>query len=150
VRKPGVDLRAAEVLPELIRPLYRSVIKAGRRTEKSPVAEQYHRLRLRCKRLRYVLEFSSSVGGKGLKPYRRRLKKLQDLLGDYNDSVVAQANLEDWISDLKNPLPRPTIFFLGRLGERLRLTGEGRLAEFPDSFRQFKKRRWRALRRVFG
>ncbi len=55
---------------------------------------QIHALRLAVKRLRYALEFFQSVLGKDARVYARRLGRLQDVLGHYNDLCVAGARLE--------------------------------------------------------
>jgi CHAD domain-containing protein len=146
--KLGQRLGVADVLPDLIRPLYRQVIKAGRRIETSPEPEDYHRLRLRCKRLRYALEFASCLYGKTLRPHRKRLVRLQNVLGDYNDTIVARANIRNWIEGPAKALPPSAILFLGALDERLRCRGESCLEKFPDRFRDLTKRPWRSLARA--
>ena len=51
--------------------------------------EKLHALRIRCKQLRYLLEFFRPAYGGLLKAETRRLKKLQDVLGDFQDACVA-------------------------------------------------------------
>ncbi len=55
---------------------------------------QIHALRLAVKRLRYALEFFQGVLDKDARAYARRLGRLQDDLGHYNDLCVAGARLE--------------------------------------------------------
>jgi hypothetical protein len=83
-----------------------------------------------------------------LKPFRKRLRQLQNLLGAFNDSVVARENLRGWIATRAGALPAPTVSFLGKLEERLRVQGESCLEEFPERFREFKKRPWRSLKKA--
>lgn len=53
--------------------------------------ETRHKLRKLAKRLRYGLTFTESLfDEKRVKPYRKRLSSLQDVLGDINDLVVAR------------------------------------------------------------
>lgn len=55
---------------------------------------QIHALRLAVKRLRYAVEFFQGVLGKDVRVYARRLGRLQDDLGRYNDLCVAGVRLE--------------------------------------------------------
>lgn len=57
----------------------------------SPPAEDLHRLRIRAKRFRYLLEFLGDLLGKPGRRVIKRLVRLQDLLGVHHDAVVAAA-----------------------------------------------------------
>ncbi len=50
--------------------------------------EEYHNLRIRCKRLRYTLESFSALLGDGHLQMVAALKNIQDLLGEMNDATV--------------------------------------------------------------
>lgn len=50
--------------------------------------DDIHALRIRFKRLRYCLEFFRQVSSKSGKAQSARLRKLQNLLGDFNDCCV--------------------------------------------------------------
>ena len=52
-------------------------------------ATDYHRLRIRCKRLRYALEFLSDLYPGATRPLMRRLVTVQDVLGVHQDADVA-------------------------------------------------------------
>lgn len=54
-----------------------------------------HALRIACKHLRYNLEFAEHLLGPEIKGLIKRLKELQELLGDLNDAVVAQELIEE-------------------------------------------------------
>lgn len=78
----------------------RAVKHALRRVEKraehavaapAPPAEDLHLLRIRAKRLRYLLEFLGDLLGKPGRRVVKRLVRLQDLLGAHHDAVVAVA-----------------------------------------------------------
>lgn len=147
-RLPAPNPPVGEILSELIRPFYRQVLKAGRRVKQSPTPKNYHRLRLRCKRLRYALEFASDRHNQGVAPYLKRLVRLQQVLGDYNDTIVGRANIRAWVDHPAIPLPAAAILLLGALEERLRRHGNSRLRRFPGRFRDFAKRPWRPLARA--
>ena len=54
-RSSAGRVAAVVTMPELIGERHRSAKKAARRAERSGAATDYHRLRIRCKRLRYAL-----------------------------------------------------------------------------------------------
>ncbi len=57
--------------------------------------ERMHDLRIDCKKLRYVLEFTSSLfPPSAVAPVIKHLRKLQDVLGEFHDCCVQQETLE--------------------------------------------------------
>jgi len=59
-------------------------------------AEALHAIRLRAKRMRYVAEvFAPLYAGKATRRFLRRLARLQDRLGQLNDSAVADGLLAE-------------------------------------------------------
>jgi inorganic triphosphatase YgiF len=57
--------------------------------------EDRHELRKRVKRLRYALQFADALlPREKIKPYLKQLARLQDLLGEMNDLVVARHRFE--------------------------------------------------------
>ena len=75
-------------VPDLIGSRHVAVVKAARRAKRSGEAEDFHRLRIRCKRLRYSLEFGSELYGGRTGRYTRQLTKLQNQLGLLQDAEV--------------------------------------------------------------
>ena len=73
----------------LIGKRYRGVLRRGRAITSASSDESLHALRIRCKQLRYLLEFFRPAYGGLLKAETRRLKKLQDVLGEFQDACVA-------------------------------------------------------------
>ncbi|WP_439815009.1 CYTH and CHAD domain-containing protein [Zavarzinia sp. CC-PAN008] len=72
---------------------YRRVRKAGRHIETLP-AESLHALRIQIKRLRYGIEFFSSLfSQKAVRRFGAALQELQSLLGHLNDIEVAKRHL---------------------------------------------------------
>jgi CHAD domain-containing protein len=96
---------ARAVAPDLIDGLFRAFRKAARRIERdSPVAE-YHRVRIRGKRLRYALEFLADLYPGHTGPLTKRLASLQDLLGLHQDAEVAIQRLRRLASEHSAELP---------------------------------------------
>jgi CHAD domain-containing protein len=58
----------------------------------------FHALRKGCKGLRYTLEFFEDVLGPGARPLIKKVKGLQDHLGDLQDAVVTSGVLRDYLT----------------------------------------------------
>jgi len=110
LQEPGTDVPTApdatlpirDVAQRRIRKKYERILKEGNRVLEDPKGEGLHLLRIECKELRYLLEFFSR-----LFPRRKirfqigHLKKLQDLLGSYNDLCVQEQYLLDVARELR-------------------------------------------------
>jgi CHAD domain-containing protein len=80
---------------------YRRVIKDGKDILKDPQDELMHALRIECKKLRYLIEFFSSLfPTENIGQLISQLKQLQDNLGDFNDLSVQQEYLLKIAEDL--------------------------------------------------
>jgi CHAD domain-containing protein len=149
-RAPGLRLPATRppvlaAAPLLIEQHYRRVSKRGRKITLRSPAGRYHKLRIRCKQLRYALEFHAPLYGEPARRLIRGLVRLQDLLGDHQDADVALGWLREIVERPPRRLPPETYFIVGRLAERY----ERRAAElrrgFPRAFARLRGRRWRRL-----
>jgi len=80
-------------MPALIGERHDAARKAARRATRTGVATDYHRLRIRCKRLRYALEFAAGLYDGELKGFVRQMTRLQDTLGAMQDAEVASSRL---------------------------------------------------------
>ena len=136
---------ALAAAPALIDDRHRAVTKAARRSARSGLAEDFHRLRIRCKRLRYTLEFTADLYGRRSDRFARRLAQLQDKLGLMQDAEVATAALLDAATDVDANLPALTIFAMGGIAERYREEAAGLLAGMPERLEILKSDEWRAL-----
>ena len=77
------------------------LVSGGVRTD-----EDLHNLRIDCKKLRYLLEFFTSLFPKTqMKLLIKQLKQLQDNLGDFNDLSVQQARLLEVAGELPADAP---------------------------------------------
>ncbi|MCO6441389.1 MAG: CHAD domain-containing protein [Nitrococcus mobilis] len=73
---------------------YRRVEKRANAIGPDTPAEGLHKLRIECKKLRYLLElFYSLYDSNDIDPLIKALKRLQENLGDFNDLVVQEAAL---------------------------------------------------------
>jgi CHAD domain-containing protein len=89
---PLARKNAAKVLPELIDKTYRRLAK---RAESAHDDAGLHEARKAAKRLRYAVEVSEPRFGKPAKKYRKKLKAVQQLLGEHQDGVVARPMLRE-------------------------------------------------------
>ncbi len=74
----------------------KKVRKQGRAIDKRSPPQALHRLRIDVKRLRYQLEYLLPAYPDLLAAPAKQLRKLQDLLGDYQDTFVAEAHLHEY------------------------------------------------------
>ncbi len=86
----------AEVANARIFKAYRRMVTRGANLDDPPPPEAMHRLRIDGKKLRYLLEFFSSLyPAKVSRTAVKELKAFQDLLGGYNDVEVQRAHLTE-------------------------------------------------------
>ena len=132
---------------------YKRVIKKGSAIGPQTPAKALHRLRIDCKKLRYLLEFFRSLYPEakvGL--LIEELKRLQDNLGDFNDFEVQQDRLRKYGQTMvaEQLAPAATMLAMGRLIERLE---EGHARERERFRRRFEKfsapKNHRLFRRLF-
>jgi len=132
-------------LPELVLARHHKVRKAATRAKRSGAVPDFHALRIRCKRLRYALEFSSEVYGGKTTRFVRTLTVLQDELGAMQDAEVASLQLAA-LATGDSHLPVATIFMMGGVAERHRREVKRLLKRLPDELRRTEGRAWRELR----
>jgi len=141
---------AAIALPDLVSSRHRAVTKAARRARRTGEAADYHRLRIRCKRLRYSLEFTSGIYGGRTERFTRRLAKLQDALGLMQDAEVATRRLLSLATaapagDGAEGLPPRTVFTMGAVAEHYRADSQRLLRGMEPRLELLKGKGWRTL-----
>lgn len=81
------------------RALRKKLIRRGRHPKRAP-APQLHRARIAAKQWRYLYEaFYAALGAEAPKRYRRRLRKLQDALGEVHDAGVSFDRIAHLVAD---------------------------------------------------
>ncbi len=134
-------------MPDLIVARHEAVAKAAKRAKKSRVVTDFHRLRIKCKRLRYSLEFASEVYGGRTGRYVRELTAVQDELGLMQDAEVASLRLAE-LATGDPPLPPATVFVMGGLAERHRRDVDRHLRRLPKHASRVGGRDWRELQNL--
>ncbi|MFD1149033.1 CYTH and CHAD domain-containing protein [Saccharothrix hoggarensis] len=89
---PAASEKAKKALPELVTKTYRRLAK---RAGNAHDDDALHEARKAAKRLRYAVEVSEPVFGKRAAKYHKKVKAVQELLGEHQDSVVARPVLRE-------------------------------------------------------
>jgi len=111
-----------EVAPALITGKFEAVIKQGQSVLANPKIKQFHRLRIQMKKLRYASEFMAPAYGDALDPFIERMVKIQDSLGELQDTVFTKSFIDYLREDWKGKLVDPELLFI--LGEIYQLQGD--------------------------
>lgn len=104
-------------LPEIAAAEFRKLGKAMRRIDAASADEEIHAVRILGKRARYAAELAQPLAGKKVAMLLARTKALQDVLGEHQDSSVA----EECIRRLAGRARGPAAVGAGRLVERERV-----------------------------
>ena len=122
----------------------RKVLKKGGAIGPDTPAEALHRLRIECKKLRYLLEFFRSLyPEEQLLPLINALKRLQDNLGDFNDLEVQQETLRAFARTMlaEKIGTANSLMAMGRLVERLEQRQVEERMTFHRRFDRFSSRK---------
>lgn len=96
---PAAKERARGLLPGLVAPPWRRLHRAVHALPTEPSDDVLHRVRILTKRCRYAAEAVSPVVGRRATRFARAAAAVQAVLGEYHDSVRAQA----WLRELDRP-----------------------------------------------
>ena len=92
----GVAGSPAEVVPGLVRRPWHKLAKRVAKLGDEPSDARLHEVRIRTKRARYAAEACGPVVGKPARTFGQAAARLQDVLGDMHDAVVAAEWLDAW------------------------------------------------------
>ncbi len=135
-KRPIIDLACNRIHKK-----YRNVVKVGNQILENTEDEMLHVLRIHCKKLRYLIEFFSSLfPSKKIDTLIGQLKKLQDNLGDFNDLRVQR----DYLLDIIAELP------LAQRGSKRTLAAIGSLVGALDEEKQTVKEAFTKIFKDFG
>ncbi len=135
---------AVTTMPTLIDEWHRAARKAAGRARRTGAATDYHRLRIRCKRLRYSLEFASGLYEGELKGFVRQMTRLQDALGSMQDAEVASGRLQVIaLTEEGASLSRAAVFAMGGVARQYRLEAEHLLGGMPELVKLLKGKEWK-------
>ena len=149
---PEAHRPIAAVASERIWQAFEKVIRKGGDIGPQTPAKALHRLRLDCKKLRYLISFFRSLyPAEELDSITQELKSLQKHLGEFNDLQVQQEALRRFAEELMETKrgPPATLLAMGQLLGQLEAAQAGERAMFHQHFSQFarpaNRKRFRAL-----
>jgi CHAD domain-containing protein len=151
--RPDAARPIADVAAERIARVHRQMVRMGRAIDDASPPEALHELRKKGKELRYLLEFFAGLYPAAVvKPMVASLKRLQDVLGRFQDRDV-QTELLESLSDEVAALERgpAAVMAMGVLVDRLKAEQARARAEFADRFAAFAaKDQRRLVRQTFA
>ena len=136
-RKPAINVASKRIWRT-----YRKVAKRADAITPDTPAETLHKLRVECKKLRYLIElFYSLYNPEDIEPAIRELKRLQTDLGDFNDLIVQETTLRRMAHHLEQERLATVDCLLamgGLLRDQARKQHKQR-RQFSESFTRFNK-----------
>jgi CHAD domain-containing protein len=107
------DGKAGDVLPPLARTAWRKLAKALDHVDEGTPDEELHQARILAKQARYTCEACALAFGKPAKRLATEITRLQDVLGEHQDAVVAAETVERMAGEPR--AARDLVFSLGVL-----------------------------------
>jgi CHAD domain-containing protein len=128
-----VPVPSEATLSDIATDEFKKLRKAVRSLEPEPSDEELHATRIKGKRARYAAELAEPSAGKRAARFIARAKEFQDLVGDHQDAVVAEARIRALLESIGGA---KTALVAGRLIERQR----ARRREARAAFKRVWKR----------
>lgn len=144
VTTEAAEASCAQALPPLVTGAWARLARRAGRLRRRDEDERWHQVRILAKRARYAAEAVAPVLGDGPRQVARSAEKVQELLGEHQDAVVAAAA----VLTLARTSHRDDAGFClaaGQLAERERAQVRELRRQFPRRWRQVsrpKQTRW--------
>jgi CHAD domain-containing protein len=122
---------------------FRKLRRAVQGLASPPEDEDLHRVRRQAKKARYTADLVKPRGGKKVARYLAALKQMQEVLGDFQDAVVAQGKITEYLPEAKSTSEG---FALGRMAELQASKKRSSAAAFPavwEKVAKTGKKAWR-------
>ena len=129
---PGAGAPVQEALRVILEASWGRLERAVDRLEDPPSDEALHTVRIRAKRCRYAAEAAAPVLGKPAARLAKRAEAIQEVLGEHQDAVVAEA----WLREASRDAPGPVAFAAGRLAATIAGRRDQARRRFPDKWRR--------------
>jgi triphosphatase len=144
---PETDRPALEEGPQRLRRAYRRLRKKASSLDTDSPATEFHKARIRAKRLRYATEFFETLYGGPARRLVRRTVDLQDLLGAHQDGIVSNQRMREALQTAAEGWSAETALALGRVVQWEVERGTDLRRRFPATYREVKDA-WKRLRRA--
>ena len=142
---PQAAAPARHVLPAAVRKAYRQADKRMRRARRAPRGHDHdvalHEARKSARRARYAAEAASPAAGKPARTFARQMKKVQSVIGDHQDTVIARHAARDL--GIGAHLAGENAFTYGLLYERELHQAERLQARTRTVWKKASRRRYR-------
>ena len=109
----AADTPARATLPPAVRRTWRRLRKSVEALAPMPSDAALHHVRIRAKRCRYAAELATPVIGRRARELASAVARVQDVLGEHQDAVVA----ETWLAKAGPECNPPQAYALGMLTE---------------------------------
>jgi CHAD domain-containing protein len=135
------SLRICDGAPAYLDAALRRVRRRGRRIDAESPPEALHELRIRAKRLRYLMEIFVPVYRKRLDRLVKPVRRLQDRLGEYQDACVAMGQLRAYGESIGRSRNRQReLMALGRLLQIESEAADAARERFSSEWRRFDRK----------
>jgi CHAD domain-containing protein len=134
---PDADLPASQILPPLAAGPWKRLRSAVRQLPDPPTDPELHRIRILAKRARYAAEAVAPVVGNAAASFARAAAKLQTILGEHQDSVIAQA----WLRSAR--ISGRRAFVAGELIAMEHIAAEDARARWPKIWQALDRKQLR-------
>jgi CHAD domain-containing protein len=138
---PSAHARAADALPGAVRPTWKRLRRAVDDLGAVPSDAALHEVRIRAKRCRYAAELATPVIGRRARELGAAVAHIQDVLGEHQDAVIADA----WLAKTAQECTPAEAYALGMLAEIERGLAVRARAALPsawDAARRPRLRGW--------
>jgi CHAD domain-containing protein len=144
VQRPRVA-RQALTLPGVAAGEFKKLRKTVRALPDDPSDQDLHAVRIKLKRARYAAELAQPLAGRPAERFIKTAKKLQDILGEHQDAVVAEQRLRGLLGADRRP---PAKVLSRALAQREGDRRETAKTEFLDGWPKLKRRGRKAWKRA--
>jgi CHAD domain-containing protein len=129
----GSSLTLTAIFAKEVKALRRAVRGLG----KDPPDEKLHAVRIDVKRARYAAELAAHELGKQGAAFVAAAKEAQDVLGEHQDSVVAELHVGEWAEAAGTPA---AMLFAARLADQERERQEAAREAWPAAWKELQRR----------
>jgi len=124
-------------LPAVAASQFKKLRKAVKALPRKPNDDDLHAVRIRVKRARYAAELAQPIVGESAERFVARTKKLQDILGEYQDAVVAEKRLRTLVAEDRRS---PVALLANELVKRQRVRRQAAQLDFFEQWPKLERR----------
>lgn len=142
---PSREVSLRQDAPRRLRRAFKALDRRARRLAVDSPASDFHKVRIRAKRLRYAAEFLTPVYGKAARRLAKRVVALQDLLGDLQDGTVGEQRIHAAVEAVGASWPADTLLALGQVVQLNADRAHQLRRAFVDAYGDVIGKAWRRL-----